>query len=83
MSQPTQEEMDGLYTIQNINNVVHNNTYNWKSFANIFLQSTKTLSLYLITKATARSSRIGRLLRSLNLNPDDEDIVKIEKEVGE
>ena len=29
------------------------------------------------------SDQIGRLLRSLSLNPDDEDIVKIEKEVGE
>ena len=29
------------------------------------------------------SDQIGRLLRSLNLNPNDEDIVKIEKEVGE
>lgn len=28
------------------------------------------------------SDQIGRLLRSLNLNPNDEDIVKIEKEVG-
>ena len=27
--------------------------------------------------------QIGSLLRSLNLNPDDEDIVKIEKDVGE
>ena len=29
------------------------------------------------------SDQIGRLLRSLNLNPDDEDIEKIEKSVGE
>lgn len=28
------------------------------------------------------SDQIGCLLRSLNLNPDDEDIVKIEKDVG-
>lgn len=27
--------------------------------------------------------QIGCLLRSLNLNPDDEDIIKIEKDVGE
>lgn len=27
--------------------------------------------------------QIGSLLRSLNLNPDDEEIEKIEKEVGE
>ena len=26
--------------------------------------------------------QIGKLLRSLNLNPDDEDIRKIEKDVG-
>ncbi|KAJ7384137.1 Myosin light polypeptide 6 [Desmophyllum pertusum] len=29
------------------------------------------------------SDQIGSLLRSLNLNPDDEDIVKIEKDVGD
>lgn len=29
------------------------------------------------------SDQIGSLLRSLNLNPDDEDIDKIEKDVGE
>ena len=29
------------------------------------------------------SDQIGSLLRSLNLNPDDEDIEKIEKDVGE
>ncbi|XP_068715595.1 myosin-2 essential light chain-like [Montipora foliosa] len=27
--------------------------------------------------------QIGSLLRSLNLNPDDEDILKIEKEIGD
>ena len=83
MSQPTQEEMDGEYciSIKNAGDII--------IYIQIFreclhIEYKEAFSLFDDQgDGKIESDQIGRLLRSLNLNPDDEEIDKIEKDVGE
>ena len=85
MSQPTQEEMDGKMMLFSC-------LYRWNAYSCgiinepmwcHFTEFRDAFSLF-DTKGDGKidCEQIGSVLRSLNLNPDDEDIVKIEKDVG-
>ena len=82
MSQPTQEEMDGehCFGVKIVGDIV--------SYFLIFRECLhaeykEAFSLFDDQgDGKIESDQIGCLLRSLNLNPDDDDIEKIEKDVG-
>lgn len=84
MSQPTQEEMDGkLLALKYKQYASGRCCYIW-IFRNVYAEYKEAFALF-DTEGDGKidSDQIGSLLRSLNLNPDDEDIDKIEKDVGE